>query len=166
MTIPRLRVRWDLSVFGLVQPGESVLITEGAVADFRTAWGLSNSVKIIGGNTNNLGRSDEMNLYDSASHLVDSLTFNDEGSGTVKGPRARYFSANVPNRAALGTNKLLQVGPCPAWGDSFGSWKSAKVGSSYDVASPGPIHRAGAGHGGVSGSGRIEHVRGSAERPP
>jgi hypothetical protein len=39
---------FDLSAFGLVQPGESVVITESAAETFRTAWGLAPTVKIIG----------------------------------------------------------------------------------------------------------------------
>lgn len=71
-----------LSGFGTVAAGESVIISEDAAATFRTQWGLSDSVKVIGGNTQNLGRSDEINIYDSADALVDQLTYNDQGSAT------------------------------------------------------------------------------------
>ena len=67
----------DLSAFGIVQPGESVILTEAAAESFRTAWGLCEGVKIIGGLTNNLGRNDEINLYDSSNNLVDRLTYGD-----------------------------------------------------------------------------------------
>ena len=54
----------DISAFGIVQPGESVILTETAEATFRTAWALGAGVKIIGSNVNsNLGRVDEINLY-------------------------------------------------------------------------------------------------------
>jgi len=48
----------DLSAFGTVAAGESVILTETAAADFRTAWSLCDAVKVIGGNTTNLGRDD------------------------------------------------------------------------------------------------------------
>ncbi len=75
----------DLSAFGIVQPGESVILAESADAAFRTAWGLSNSVKVIGGLTSNLGREDEINLFDNNSQLVDRLTYGDERfPGTIR----------------------------------------------------------------------------------
>jgi hypothetical protein len=52
----------DLATLGLVQPGESVIITEAEVSAFRTAWALDPTVKILGGNINsNLSRVDEIN---------------------------------------------------------------------------------------------------------
>src|SRR5690242_13452172 len=48
----------DLSAFGTVAPGESVIGTEGTdAAAFRTYWNLPNSVKVIAyGSSDNLGR--------------------------------------------------------------------------------------------------------------
>lgn len=93
----------SLSVFGTVAPGESVILTDATAADFRTAWGLSDAVTIIGGNGQNLGRSDEINLYDASSVLIDRLTYNDQGTGSVKGPRTQNVSGNIP-LDALGQN--------------------------------------------------------------
>jgi len=67
----------SLSAFGVVAPGESVILTDDTAAGFTTAWGLS-GVKIIGGNTANLGRNDEINLFNAAGNLVDRLTYGDE----------------------------------------------------------------------------------------
>lgn len=67
----------DLSAFGTVDPGESVIITEGDAAQFEIDWALS-GIDVIGGYTNNLGRNDEINLYDGSDTLVDRLTFGDE----------------------------------------------------------------------------------------
>ena len=39
-------------------------------ADFRTRWNLCASQKIVGNNANNLGGSDEINLYDNTQALV------------------------------------------------------------------------------------------------
>ena len=56
-----------LSTFGTVAAGESVILTDATVANFRSAWALSDLVKIIGSNGTNLGRDDEINLFDSSS---------------------------------------------------------------------------------------------------
>ena len=48
-----------------------------AVADFRPEWGLADSVKIAGPNTNNLGRNDEINIF-NGSALVDRLDYGDQ----------------------------------------------------------------------------------------
>lgn len=121
----------DLSAFGIVQPGESVILAEGLASDFITGWGLS-GVKVIGSNSHNLGRADEINLYDASSMLVDRLTYNDQGSGSVAGPRARYYSANPPSLASLGTNYYADWG-LSSVGDVYGSWANGYT----DVANPG-----------------------------
>lgn len=75
----------DLSAFGIVQPGESVILTEASAAAFRAAWGLSDSVKVIGELTRNLGRADEINLYDQNGELIDRLTYGDQTfPGTIR----------------------------------------------------------------------------------
>src|SRR5262245_41745293 len=51
----------SLSGFGVVNAGESVILSESTAAAFRSAWNLAASVDVIGGNTNNLGRPDEIN---------------------------------------------------------------------------------------------------------
>ena len=79
----------NLSGFGVVQPGESVIATETTpVSAFRAAWSLCPTIKIVGGYTNdNLGRADEINLYDSSGNLIDRLTYDDQ---TLGGPRANH----------------------------------------------------------------------------
>lgn len=93
----------DLSAFGVVNPGESVLITESSAAAFRAEWGLSQKIKIIGGYTNNLGRSDEINLYNAAGYRVDRLSFGDE---TLGGPRTDGVSARSSSFGVLGLNDV------------------------------------------------------------
>lgn len=69
----------DLSAFGIVAPGESVLLIESEDPEaFRSAWLLGPSVKIIGNNAANLGRNDTINLYDPTSALVDKLAYGDQ----------------------------------------------------------------------------------------
>ncbi len=94
----------SLSSFGSVAAGESVIITEADANTFRSAWKLSSTIKVIGGITNNLGRSDEINLYDNTGTLVDRLTFNDQGSGTLKGPRTQGASGEASSVSVFGAN--------------------------------------------------------------
>ncbi|NJN88777.1 MAG: DUF3616 domain-containing protein, partial [Leptolyngbyaceae cyanobacterium SL_7_1] len=76
---------FSVSAFGIVQPGESVILTEANADVFRAAWSLPASVKVIGGLSQNLGRADEINLYDAAGNLVDRLTYNDQTiPGTIR----------------------------------------------------------------------------------
>jgi predicted extracellular nuclease len=96
----------SLSAFGTVAPGESVLLTDATIAAFRTNWGLAATVKVIGGNTNNLGRADEINLY-NGSALVDRLTYNDQASPSL-GPRTSNVSGNPISLSDLGTNNATR----------------------------------------------------------
>ncbi len=76
----------SLSAFGIVQPGESVILTELTADVFRTNWNLCAPIKIIGGNTNGLGREDEINLYDADNNLADRLTYGDQtyAAGSIR----------------------------------------------------------------------------------
>ena len=122
----------SLSAFGTVAPGESVILTDASIANFRTSWNLASTVKVIGGNSANLGREDEINLYDASQTLVDRLTFGDDDVSLPGTIRARYISGNPGSASVLGTNNVA------GWvlssvGDSFGSLKSAN----NDVGNPG-----------------------------
>jgi predicted extracellular nuclease len=133
----------SLSPFGTVAANQSVIIAEAAASDFRTAWGLSNSVEVIGSvghpTGDNLGRSDEINVYDNTNALVDRLTYNDQGTGNVKGPRTQDFSGNPSSPAVLGTNNASQW-VLSSVGDAFGSHASAagNVGNPGIFAVPEP----------------------------
>ncbi len=138
----------DLSAFGTIQPGESVILTEAAEGAFRTAWGLSASVKILGGNSNsNLGRVDEINLY-HLGVLIDRLTFGDnrdlsnpahEPAGapaTAGSIRTQNRSGNPLSLSALGANDVFQwalANTVAQGNDAFGSVTS----TSLDRANPG-----------------------------
>jgi len=121
----------SLSAYGVVAVGESVILTEVAsAADFRTSWSLPASVKVIGGNAANLGRSDEINLYDNAMALIDRLTFGDQDiSGTI---RTQNRSGNPSSPAALGVNNVA-LWQLAVNGDAFGS----HLGALGDLGSPG-----------------------------
>jgi predicted extracellular nuclease len=127
----------SLSAFGLVAPGESVVFTESAAADFRTNWNLPAAVKIIGGNSNNLSRSDEINVYDAGNALVDRLTYSDQDiPGSI---RTQLVSGNPNSAAALGVNNAL-LWSLSATGDAFGSTTSVagEIGNpgSYPIPEP------------------------------
>ncbi len=124
---------FDLSAFGVVLPGESVVVTESAAETFRSAWGLSAGVRIIGslGSTsgNNLARNDQINLYDASHDLVDRLTYGDQTyPGTIR-------TQNASGQTGCGSIGLDDV---HAWrlsaiGDSFGSFAA----STGDKGTPG-----------------------------
>lgn len=117
----------SLSAFGNVAPYESVILSEVSAADFRTTWNLPLSVKVIGGNSNNLGRGDEVNLYNGLI-LVDRLTYDDQ---TIAGSiRTDINSGNPKTLAALGANDVVQ------WQFSA----NADIYGSYSSVAPNPGH--------------------------
>jgi len=130
----------DLSTFGIVQPGESVIACEGSdVSGFRSYWGLTSTVEVVAyGTSDNLGRSDEVNLYDSTGGLVDRLTFNDQGSGSVKGPRTQGTGGNVPLADLFQNNASQTI--LSVVGDSYHSHHSNfsyTDGGTGDIGNPG-----------------------------
>ncbi|MGQ0628960.1 MAG: CotH kinase family protein [Phycisphaerales bacterium] len=118
---------FPLTAFGVVQPGESVLLTEADPTAFRTAWGLPASVKVIGAlgavgvGGNNLARNDEINLYNSSGTLVDRLTYGDQSfPGTV---RAQNNSGQTC-RETIGQDSIVGWVRSSAM-DVYGSFASA-----------------------------------------
>jgi hypothetical protein len=110
-----------LTPLGVVQPGQSVVITEATAAAFRSEWSLPMSVGVLGEYTNNLGRNDEINLFDSSGTLADRLTYGDQTFlGSI---RTQSISGNPATPAALGANDVYQW-VLSAGGDAFGSYVS------------------------------------------
>lgn len=110
----------SLSAFGIVESGKSVILSEADAATFIASWGLT-GVSVIGGNGANLGRNDEINLYDASNTLVDRLTFGDQNiPGTI---RTQDISGNATSFAALGSNDVSQWALSVA-GDAYGSYTS------------------------------------------
>ncbi len=108
----------SLSAFGTVLPGASVILTDQPAGDFATAWSLPASVKVIGGNTANLSRNDQINIYDAANALVDRLAYGDQNiAGTI---RTNAISGNPSSAAAVGANNVA-AWQLSAAGDAFGS---------------------------------------------
>jgi hypothetical protein len=115
----------DLSAFSIVAAGEAVILSEASAADFRSEWKLPASVKIVGSNTTNLGRTDEINLFDDLGALVDRLAYGDQVYPLPTGGsiRTNEASGNPATPAAIGANDVTQ------WvlsfdGDSYGSYTS------------------------------------------
>jgi hypothetical protein len=124
---------FPIGAFGSLAPGESAVITEGGEAAFRTSWQLSPAIKVIGdlGLTlgNNLGRADEINIYDANGDLVDRLTYGDE---VFPGSIRTRFASGWCSTSALGENNIF------GWqlsviDDVQGTWTSAEG----DRGSPG-----------------------------
>ena len=117
---------FDLTGLGTIEAGESVIVTEDSASIFRTNWSLDASVKVIGGVANNIGSSDEINIYDAANNLVDRLTYD-------ASPIKTTGNSGTPSSLdALGANDdslwvLSYVD------DEYGSWASSKA----DVGNPG-----------------------------
>ena len=121
----------SLSLIGVLAAGESAVLTEGADAVFRAAWSLGAGVKLVGSNTTNLGRADEINLFDASGALVDRLTYGDTVfAGTV---RTQFFSGNPGAAADLLPQTVTSGWVLASVGDSFGSYASTQG----DVGSPG-----------------------------
>ena len=132
----RLPGVFDLSGFGTLAAGESAIITEVLAADFRTAWGLSASVKVLGSNLANLGRNDEMNIFDSSTALVDRLTFGDQN---IVGSIRTQNRSGITLPGNLGANNVL------GWffstvGDAYGTYTS----TGGDIGNPGIVPAPGA----------------------
>jgi predicted extracellular nuclease len=126
----------SLSAFGIVAPGESVILAEASAANFRTAWNLAASVDVIGGNSTNLGRNDEINLYDNTNTLVDRLTYGDQSySGSA---RAQGKSVSIPlaDLAFTTVRTIAQGWVLASNADSFGSYTSIAP-SSGNIGNPG-----------------------------
>lgn len=112
----------SLSAFGVVAPGETVVLTDNTAAAFRTAWGLPGSIKVIGGNSANLSRNDEINIFDAGNFLIDRLTYGDQNiAGSI---RTNAVSGNPITLSALGANTVAQWKLSVA-GDVYGSINTA-----------------------------------------
>lgn len=121
---------FDLSGFGVIASGESVILAEATEGAFRTAWSLAATVKVVGGLTVNLGRNDEVNLFNASGVLVDRLTFGDQNiPGSI---RTQNVSGTPISDSIAGTNDIAGW-QLSALGDAQGSYASA----GGDVGNPG-----------------------------
>jgi hypothetical protein len=127
---------FSLAPLGSLDPGESGLIIETTATAFRTDWGLPASVKIAQLNTNNLGRNDEINIFNGTT-LADRLTYGDQNiPGTIR----TAGKSGVPTSCqALGANSV------GAWAFSQNGVDGAHVSQGGDLGSPGtsPLNNCG-----------------------
>lgn len=122
---------FGLSALGIIGAGQSFVITEASASDFISVWNLGGNTKVLGENTHNLGRSDEINIYDAAGLLVDRLTYGDLAyGGTI---RAQNASGNPLSLDALGSQEVTTSWVLATAGDTFGSYAS----TTGDIGNPG-----------------------------
>ena len=156
----RIANTFSLSDFGIVQAGESVIVTEATAESFRADWGLAPTVKVIGGLTVNLGREDEINIFNNNGTLVDSLIYGDStrfiGTGRTSNVSAWTAAAN------LGKNDITQWA-LSALGDGLNSYNSLSGGtgnpgsySSAAVPSPAVLVAQSAGNTAVTEGGATD----------
>ena len=131
---------FDLSPAGVLAPGESVVVTEGDPGLFAAAWGLS-GVTVLGPNTAaNLGRNDEINIYNLTGELIDRLSYGDE---SFPGSIRTDGESGQTCHEALGINDpffwvLSQVGD--AWGSVASTGGDVGTPGSYTtVPCSGPL---------------------------
>ena len=126
---------------GTLAAGESGLIVETTAAAFRTEWGLDASVKIAASNTNNLGRGDEINIFNGAT-LADRLTYGDDVAfpGSI---RTQGISGVPTTCVPLGANNV-RAWVLSAVGDGRGS--KALGARRHRFARHHPARRVRAGH--------------------
>lgn len=127
-------IGFDLGSLGTIAAGESVVLTEGDAEAFRADWGLCGGIRILGGYSNNLGRADQINLFDAAGSLVDRLTYGDE---VIPGSIRTNGAGGWVSAVGVGADNVL------AWTLSTvadGEGSLAALGG--DIGSPGRSTRA------------------------
>ena len=118
----------DLTSYGDVAPGESVVLAADPEAVFITDWNLS-GVKVIGAMGPALDPNDILHLYDPADGLVDTLSYGPDAFPTSVRPLA--LSA-WPCEAFVGGNEIF------GWVLSrAGDFQASAVSLNGDVGSPG-----------------------------
>lgn len=133
----------DLSLFGMMMPGDVAIITDLPEIDFRAEWSLPASVKVLGDNLTNLGRNDAINIFNSGGTLVDSLTYGDQN---IPGSIRTQTKSGITLPSNWGTNNVM------GWffaevGDSYGTYTSLNggIGNPGIVPTPGAIALLGMG---------------------
>ena len=121
---------FNISGFGYVQPGESVIITDTTETGFRTNWSLPSSVKVLGRNVNNnLSRNGNMYLLNGSNPPVDQLTYGDQG---ILGSIRAQFRSGYTILGNLGMNMIAN------WVlSSVGDALVSKTSTTGDIGNPG-----------------------------
>jgi hypothetical protein len=135
---------------GQLQPGESIIFTQMTAADFRSYWGLTDSVRVVSYlQLSNLGNADTINIYSSftqnAGTLVDSLSYTADarGSGVSRNRPWDGGNGQYPNGdwIASSAGDIFQsylapspTGFPPNFPDPNGPWNPADY---IDLGNPG-----------------------------
>lgn len=91
------------AAFGALAAGESAVLTQMPVVEFRSLWNLPGNVKIYSiGDLSNLGNADTLNIYSSSTQslttLVDSLQYTETARGSgISRNRPRGGQGQSPN---------------------------------------------------------------------
>jgi predicted extracellular nuclease len=120
-----------LTSLGTLAAGESAIITEALTAeDFHAEWSAPASLKVLAGNIVNIGRADELNLFDASDALADRLTYGDAViTGSI---RTQGQSGIQGSPAAVGANNV-SLWVLSTVGDAYGSVSSLNG----DIGNPG-----------------------------
>lgn len=126
---------YDLSAAGLVDAGTFVIFTEDLASVFINDWNLgaavaNGDVVVLELVINNLGRNDQINIFDASDSLVDRLTYGDQ---------------NIPG--TIRTQEVSGTTDPANWGaDDVGLWYFSSLGDgiSYtsangDIGNPGRV---------------------------
>jgi hypothetical protein len=124
----------------VVQPGESVIITDLTPAHFRTEWGLKSSVKVVNDGTSTLKKAGSVYVSNGTT-VLDQISYDLTTPG--KGKSAWVSSAHVADQqGGSGSTFAFNGSTAPSNGwtisapaDSEGSWSS--TGAVASVGSPG-----------------------------
>lgn len=94
----------DLTDLGIIEPGESVILTTDDEEDFIDDWNLTD-VKVMRYSSGTLGTNDQINIYSNTDQLIDCLTFGkDDFPLSIN---AKYHSA-FPVTADVGTDNIYR----------------------------------------------------------
>jgi hypothetical protein len=112
----------------VIQPGESVIITDLTPADFRTEWGLKSSVKVVNDAGVTLGKSGSVYISNGTT-VLDQISYNLGAASAGKGKSAFVSAAHVADQQTATGSSFASL-PSNGWtqstvADSEGSWSSA-----------------------------------------
>ncbi|MDG1490261.1 MAG: lamin tail domain-containing protein, partial [Planctomycetota bacterium] len=111
---------YELSLAGIIDAGESIVVTDRIAANFTASWSLG-ATTVLGGNAiSSLGRNDEIHLFDASGATVDVLAYGDEDfPGSI---RTRETSGQGCD-AGLGVDDIYRW-TLASEGDAWGSTTS------------------------------------------
>jgi hypothetical protein len=119
------------SAIGVLGVGEAAIVSELDAATFRTNWGLPGTVKVVGGNDQNLGNGDAMNIFDASNALVATQAYPG-GQSVIDGETWATPATNYGLNNFAGFSRS-------ASGDQFNSFASTTTPSYFGSPGTAPI---------------------------